>query len=257
MGYIFNSNDAAVEEKWFDEPKNKSAIDLEERLIINLIRPLRGETVLDIGCGTGANLLPFIEKGLSVTGLDPSRSMLDIASKKLGNRADLHIGFAEDLPFDDNSFHHACLIRTLEFAEDPWKAVAEACRVAKNSIFIGLLNRYSLRVTRLRVARIFTRSVYNHAYFFSLCELKQMIKTISGDVPVSWRTICHFSRANGTISRKIESSELLQRCPFGAYAGMSVTLVPRFRTRPLELPCESETPSGAVAGLARTKCSEK
>ncbi len=251
MGYIFNSNDAVAEERWYDEPENKSAIDLEARFILNLIRPLRGETVLDIGCGIGTSLVSFLEKGLSVTGLDPSRSMLDIASKKLGNRADLHIGFAENLPFDDNAFHHACLIRTLEFAEDPWKAVAEACRVAKNSIFIGVLNRYSLRVTRLRAERIFIRSIYSHADFFSLWELKQMIRAISGDVPVSWRTLCRFSGGNGTVS------ELLQRSPFGAFTGISVTLVPRFRTRPLELPCEAEPPNAAVAGLARTKYSEK
>lgn len=257
MGYIFNSNDAVAEERRSDEPENRSALNLETRFAMNLIRPLRGESVLDIGCGIGTALVSFLEKGLSVTGLDPSLPMLDIASKRLGNRADLHIGFAEDLPFDDNAFHHACLIQTLEFAEDPWKAIAEACRVAKNSIFIGVLNRYSLRVTRLRAERIFIRSIYSHADFFSLWELKQMIRAISGDVPVSWRTLCRFSGTEGTISRRIQCSELLQRCPFGAYAGMSVTLIPRFRTRPLEIPCEAEPPNAAVAGLARTKCSEK
>lgn len=251
MGYIFNSNDALAEEQWFKEPKNRLLIDMEARLVSDLIRPLRGESVLDIGCGIGANLLSFLEKGLSVTGLDPSRPMLDMASKRLGNRADLHIGFAEDLPFDDNAFHHACLVRTLEFAEDPWKAVAEACRVAKNSIFIGLMNRYSLRVTRLRAERIFIRGLYTHADFFSIWELKQIIRTVSGDVPVSWRSLCRFSHADGTFS------ELLGRFPFGAYAGISVTLVPRFRTRPLELSCEAAPPNAAAAGLARTKCSEK
>lgn len=251
MGYIFDSNDALAEEQWFSEPKNKAIINLEARLASDLIRPLRGERVLDIGCGIGNNLLSFLEKGLSTTGLDPSRSMLDMASKKLGNRADLHIGFAEDLPFDDNSFDHACIVRTLEFAEDPRKAIAEACRVAKNSIFIGLLNRYSLRVTRLRAERIFIRNIYSHAYFFSIWELKQMIRTISGDVPVSWRSLCSFSPAEGRVS------DLLRRSPFGAFSGISVRLVPRFRTRPLELSCEAEPPKAAMAGLARTKCSER
>ncbi|QTA92457.1 class I SAM-dependent methyltransferase [Desulfonema magnum] len=253
MGYIFNYNDAIAYEQWCNEAKNKRATELENRLMLNMLEPVQGSRVLDIGCGTGASLFPFIEKGLLTTGLDPSPDMIDIALKNLGHRADLYRGFAEDLPFDDNFFNQACLVKSLEFVEDPKKAIEEACRVAKDKIFIGVLNRYSIRGTRLRVRRIFTKSLYDHARFFSIWELEEIIRELLGNVPISWRTVCQFSAPTGRISHTIEHSNLVQKCPFGAFTGMTVTLIPRFRTRLLELLRHPASEGGAVAGLARAK----
>jgi len=252
MGYIFDINDAVAYQEWFDNPKNKAGIELENRLMLNMLEPIPRERVLDIGCGMGSSLLPFYEKGLLITGLDPSGHMLDIAAKHLGHRADLHSGFAENLPFDDNSFDYAILVKTLEFVEDPSQAIEEACRVAKNAVFVGVLNRHSLRGTRLRAQRIFADTVYKHAHFFSIWELKQMIHDIVGDIPVSWRTVCQFSTAGGKITSWIECSDLIQRCPFGAFTGMTITLIPRFRTRPLELRTHTNRVC-IVRGMARIK----
>ena len=248
MGYVFDFNDAIAYEKWFNDPRNKFVADLESRLMLDLLEPVRGETVLDIGCGTGAILLPFLEIGLQATGLEPSPYMLDIASRNLGNRVDLHRGFAEDLPFDDNSFNYACLVTTLEFVEDKQKAIEEACRVAKDRIFLGVLNRYAIKGVQRRVKGVFTRTIYNHANFFSIWELKQIIRSLLGDVPITWRTVCQVPIAPGRIANRIEQSTLLQKCPFGAFAGMVVTLVPRFKTRPLAVTYKQKQTTGATAG---------
>ena len=42
------------------------------------------QSVIDIGCGTGALCKVFQEYGLEVTGLDPAEAMLAIATKKAG-----------------------------------------------------------------------------------------------------------------------------------------------------------------------------
>lgn len=255
MGYVFTYNDAVADDAWFSVPKNREKNELETELMMNMLRPGFGERILDIGCGIGMSLLPFIEKGLVGTGLDPSPYMIFFAKNHLGNRADLHRGFAEELPFSDNSFDHACLIKTLEFVDDPQKAIEEACRVAKDRLLIGLLNPHSTRGTRLRVQRIFTKTIYNHAHFFSIWAVKQIIRTVLGDVPISWRTISQFpSAGTGGLSHRIGHSDLVQRSPFGAFTGMVVTLVPRFRTRPLELSPYPVKPAGsAVGGLARNE----
>ena len=248
MGYVFDFNDAVYYEKRLNDPRKRFAADLENRLMLDVLKPLRGQSVLDIGCGTGTGLLTFLDRGLKVTGIDPSPYMLDIASKNLGNRADLHRGFAEDLPFDDNSFNYACLITTLEFVENPKKAIEEASRVAKDKIFLGVLNRYAIKGVHRRIKGVFTRTLYNHAYFFSIWELKDIIRSLLGDVPVSWRTVCLFSASPGWVSSKIEQYSLVQKCPFGAFIGMAVTLVPRFRTRPLAVPYKTKHSTGPVAG---------
>jgi ubiquinone/menaquinone biosynthesis C-methylase UbiE len=214
-----------------------------------LLQSMRGESVLDIGCGTGACLRAFLEMELLVTGLDPSTYMLDIASRNVGNRADLYRGFAEDLPFDDNSFNYACLFTTLEFVDNPQKALEEACRVAKDRIFIGVLNRYAIKAIQRRVKGMFSASIYNHAQFFSVWGLKQRIRKIVGHTPISWRTVCQLTSQSGKIAASLEQSKIIQRCPFGAFAGMVVTLVPRFRTRPLTMRYRAGDSSGATSGL--------
>lgn len=248
MGYVFDFNDAVSYEEWFNDPRNRFVVELEKRLMLDLLKAARGDTLLEIGCGTGAGLLTFIDNGVQVTGLDPSPYMLDIASKNVGNRADLHRGFAEDLPFEDNSFNYACLITTLEFVENPKRALEEACRVAKDRIFIGVLNRYAIKGIQRRVKGVFTKTIYNRAHFFSIWELKQIIRFLLGDVPISWRTVCQFSARPGRITNRIEQSSLLQKCPFGAFVGMVVTLVPRFKTRPLALSYKAKQTTGAAAG---------
>jgi SAM-dependent methyltransferase len=177
-----------------------------------------------------------------------STYMLDIASRNVGNRADLYRGFAEDLPFDDNSFNYACLFTTLEFVDNPQKALEEACRVAKDRIFIGVLNRYAIKAIQRRVKGMFSASIYNHAQFFSVWGLKQRIRKIVGHTPISWRTVCQLTSQSGKIATSLEQSKIIQRCPFGAFAGMVVTLVPRFRTRPLTMRYRAGDSSGAISG---------
>ena len=248
MGHVFDFKDAIAYEQWLKKPESKAAFELETRLMQTLLKPMRGESVLDIGCGTGACLHAFLDMELQVTGLDPSTYMLDIAARHIGNRADLYQGFAEDLPFDDNSFNYACLFTTLEFVDNPQKTLEEACRVAKDRIFIGVLNRYAIKGIQRRVKGMFTASIFNHAQFFSVWELKQRIRKIVGNTPVYWRTVCQLPSQSGKIATSLEQSKIIQRCPFGAFAGMVVSLVPKFRTRPLTMRYHARNPGGAITG---------
>ncbi len=247
MGYVFDFHDATAYEKWLLKKRHHSIAELECRLMQEMLKPLKGESILDIGCGTGASILPLIEMNLDVTGIDPSPYMLDIACRNLGSKVDFHRGFAEDLPFDDNSFNHASLFTTLEFVDDPEKAIAEAIRVAKDKLFIGVLNRYAIKSIERRVKGIFTSTIYNRARFFSIWELKNMIKAIAGPVPVSWRTICQFPGQSGKLIGNIGKSGFTKRFPFGAFAGMVITLTPRFNTRLLPLKYRAKSPTGIVA----------
>ena len=74
------------------------------RYVLRVARPEEGMRVLEVGCGTGANLLLYADAGCDVAGIDLSPAMIDVARRKLGDRADLRLGDAADMPFPDNSF---------------------------------------------------------------------------------------------------------------------------------------------------------
>src|SRR5665811_1048898 len=62
-----------------------------------------GSRILDVGCGTGAQLAGYLGDGRELFGVDLSPSMLDQARRRLAE-AHLHLGSAADLPFDDGFF---------------------------------------------------------------------------------------------------------------------------------------------------------
>ncbi len=71
---------------------------------IKMYAPREEMHVLDVGCGTGTNLMLYNEAGCNVFGIDLSPSMVEIAQKKLGNRAEIRLGDASKMPYSDNSF---------------------------------------------------------------------------------------------------------------------------------------------------------
>ncbi|MCK5164696.1 MAG: class I SAM-dependent methyltransferase [Desulfobacula sp.] len=250
MGYVFDFKDAGSYDGWFDQAKNKYCLDLEIKLMMDFLSPEKGQRIIDIGCGTGISLEPLLDKGLNLTGIDPSLYMLDLASKKFGSRVDLHRGVAEDLPFEDNAFDCAILFTSLEFTDRPAKAIEEACRVAKDTVILCVLNRYApLNMVR-RVKSFFVPSLFNQAHFFSIWELKQILYAILGDVPVKWRTTPQFPFACGQIASFVENYKIVQKSFFGTLIGMKIKPVPKFRTRPLMLKVKKTKAYNPATGLA-------
>jgi len=251
MARIFDFRDADRFEEWVKCVLCRHDPQIRQDLVLNLLKPLPRASVLDIGCGTGRDLEFFAGQGHPVAGVDPSAFMLDAARTRLGNRAELYRCSGEDLPFDDNSFDIAILIHTLEFVEDPEKVFAEACRVARNRVFVGCINRHAFRLLDTRKnARQGMNPGRPPARLFSVGDLKRMVHRVLGDVPVRWRTAYYLPRAGTARGRSIERSPLLQRSPWGAFVGVVVAPVPRFRLRPLPLdlrPRENHCLAGSMS----------
>src|SRR6267142_4219094 len=65
-----------------------------------------GERVLEIGCGTGCDLLQFAKHGAIATGIDITDRHLELAANRLEGRAQLLKADARKLPFPDGSFDY-------------------------------------------------------------------------------------------------------------------------------------------------------
>jgi ubiquinone/menaquinone biosynthesis C-methylase UbiE len=71
---------------------------------IRMFIPPRGGSILDVGCGTGAHLEMYQRYGGNLYGMDTSPTMLKVARERLGEKADLILADAENMPYETASF---------------------------------------------------------------------------------------------------------------------------------------------------------
>ena len=103
-----------------------------------LARPFtlnQGSRIVDVGCGGGANLLPFADR-CEVFGVEISDPICAVARDFLASKnvtADIRAGGNRTIPFDDKFFNLAMSINAIHYepTEAEWhEAVAELARVS-------------------------------------------------------------------------------------------------------------------------------
>jgi demethylmenaquinone methyltransferase / 2-methoxy-6-polyprenyl-1,4-benzoquinol methylase len=107
---------------------------------------LRGDTVLDVACGTGAVALELVrQKGCSVVGVDQSPEMLAEARRRLllaaeTRRVQLVEASAAELPFEDGTFDGLTAAYLLRYLDDLPAGLAELGRVLRPGATAALLD---------------------------------------------------------------------------------------------------------------------
>jgi len=94
--------------------------------------------LLDAGCGAGLALQLAAKRGATVTGLDASAALLDVARERVPG-ADIRQGDLEVLPFDDDTFDSVTAFNSIQYAGDPIAAARELRRVAKPGAPVGIV----------------------------------------------------------------------------------------------------------------------
>jgi ubiquinone/menaquinone biosynthesis C-methylase UbiE len=119
-----------------------------ETLVDPLLRDLRkhtpefagmriGDKVIDVCCGTGAQVLEYGRRGIVATGIDISPSMLKIATRNMRRQKAVNVSFqladATNLPFPDSYFDYASISLGLHDKEKPirYQIISEMKRVIK------------------------------------------------------------------------------------------------------------------------------
>lgn len=97
--------------------------------------PRASGRVFEIGCGGGLNQ-PFYDRArvTGFSGIDPSGKLLKYAreqARKTGWNADIRHGFAENIPFGDESFDTVVCTYTLCSVADSTQALKELRRILK------------------------------------------------------------------------------------------------------------------------------
>jgi ubiquinone/menaquinone biosynthesis C-methylase UbiE len=129
-------------------------------------------------------------------------------------------GDARRLPFADGAFDLAAFITTLDFLERPRTALAEALRVARRGVVLGVLNRWSVLGLQRRVAGLFRRTVYDAAHFYGVGDLKRLLRSVAGEkARIVWRTTL-FPRGWPWAQARL---------PWGGFIGMALIVSDRFQ----------------------------
>lgn len=153
-------------EEWF--VKNPFAYVSELRAVRELL-PMNGSGI-EIGMGTGRFAAP-----LGITqGIEPSRSMAEVAKKK---GLDVVFGVAENLPYKDSEFDFCLMVTTVCFLDDIDLAFQEAYRVLKprGSFIIGFVDKNS-PIGRAYEQRKNESPFYQSATFYSVDDLLAHLK---------------------------------------------------------------------------------
>jgi len=242
MGLVLDNKSVALYEKWLQTPVGMTMDGFVQALIPALLSPHRNDRILDIGCGTGNQLLSLSKLGFDLSGVDASPVMVEIAKSRLGNKCEFKTGHAEDLPYSDNEFDIALLINTLEFLDDPLTALKEAGRVARRKVLICVINSLSLYNLGAKIQDIFHDTLTRHIRQYHLWEMKFYIKNAYGAVPVAWRCAPDWPQIK--VDEKALDPDMKRPfdCPLGAMLGFSVTLNPLIRADSLPLKIKAERP---------------
>ena len=91
---------------------------------------LRPKRALDVGCGEGRFCRKLQRLGAVTWGLDPVAAMID-AARKQDPDGSYTVGFAEELPFEDNTFDLVVSYLSLIDIDGPDAAISEMARVLR------------------------------------------------------------------------------------------------------------------------------
>lgn len=163
-------------EAWYGSEKGLRVDRAETALLAWMLELLPGtETILEVGCGTGHFSRYLTSRSLRVVGMDRSPAMLASLHERSSQiervQADAH-----NLPFRDRTVDAAVFVTSLEFLDEPRRALAEAVRVSRRGLMLIVLNRWSLGGMSRRIGPQASQTILGCAQDYSLSSLRTVVR---------------------------------------------------------------------------------
>ena len=202
---------------WFQTPIGRLVKAYESKIVLGLLRPGRGEIILDAGCGTGIFTRDFLAAGARIVGLEISWPMLTAARQKI-SRDFFHevLGDMIKLPFKENRFDKVVSVTALEFVKDAEGAVRELFRVTRpgGRVVVATLNSLSpWAVRRKAKTQSGEKHILENAFFRSPEEIRAIVP-----YPCVIQTAIHFNKDEDPVrAKKIEQQGSLKKLDTGAF----------------------------------------
>lgn len=162
-------------DRWYETPRGRWIGQREVEMLVGALRPRPGESLLDVGCGTGFFTRKLADQMTGqVVGVDINREWVEYARRTGAARASYAVADARDLPFRKASFDLVVSITALCFIREEFAAVCEIIRVTRRRFAIGLLNRQSF--LWLQKGRQGGHGGYRGAHWHTVREAKSLLR---------------------------------------------------------------------------------
>jgi len=166
-------------------------LDHGRRLAMARLAPHPGETILEIGVGTGFSVVRY-PQGCRAIAIDLSGAMIERARARLRRRRITHVALcrmdAADLAFPDNAFDAVYASYVMNVVPDPVRVAREMLRVCRPSGRLVIVNHFE------RDARSILDGVMNH---------------VAPRVGFTWRlNLRTLLRDAGLVARSIEHANI-------------------------------------------------
>ncbi len=208
--------DAAAYNAWYETARGRWIGETEYRLLYQVLAPAPGDSLLDVGCGSGYFTRRLAQDHLRVTGVDPDAGMLRFAAAHAAAGEWYLFGDACALPFPARSFDLCVCITALCFIREQSRALAEMARVTRRRLVLGLLNRHSLLY--LQKGRAGGAGAYHGAHWHTHTEVRKLFEGL----PVARLTLrsAIYLPGGGSVARLCEQV-LPNRLPWGSFLVVS------------------------------------
>src|SRR3990172_9504597 len=167
--------DPETYDRWYETPRGRWIGQREVELLLKALQPRPGESLLDVGCGTGYFTRALSDRiGGHVAGVDINPEWVEYARRRDTDKAMYSVADARALPYANGSFDLVVSIAALCFIPEDVATVREIVRVAGRRFAIGLLNRHSL--LWLQKGRGGGRGGYRGAHWHTVCEAVHLFR---------------------------------------------------------------------------------
>ncbi len=131
--------------KWDAMEDNRESV---TEAILSEIGDLKGKNVLDVACGTGYMIPYYLKhKALSVTGIDISEGMLEIAKKKYAGNEQVHFNLCDAENFTSQEKYDVCVIyNAFPHFEDKGKVLSNLSKCMNKGGLIAICHGAGRRV---------------------------------------------------------------------------------------------------------------
>lgn len=167
------------------------------REVLNLLRSLELQSILDVGAGEGFTMkkLKMKNEKLKIVGIEYSEDSVKIANKIYPD-LDIRLGNIYNLKFKDDSFDCVLCMEVLEHLDDPVKALAELKRVTKRYLLLSVPNEPYFTIQRfLRGKNLKGLGAHpehiqwwTHEAFLKFLK-KNKLEILSKKAPFSWTLV--------------------------------------------------------------------